>query len=112
MTDLRVLSGVRVEPHTRRAGVVSHTGAGDLTLGGGGRLMRRYGLTIDSLRSAEAVTADGQSLRMSPGEHADLFWAAGAYGRTLERLRLVKAIYDPDNLFRLNQNIQPAPVLA
>jgi hypothetical protein len=38
--------------------------------------------------------------------------AAGAYGRTLERLRQVKAIYDPDNFFRLNQNIQPAPVVA
>ena len=35
--------------------------------------------------------------------------AAGAYGRTIERLRQVKSVYDPDNVFRLNQNIEPAP---
>jgi FAD/FMN-containing dehydrogenase len=33
--------------------------------------------------------------------------AAAAYGRTIERLQQVKARYDPDNTFRLNQNIKP-----
>jgi FAD/FMN-containing dehydrogenase len=58
------------------SGHVSHTGVGGLTLGGGtGWLMRRYGLTIDSLRTAEIVTAAGDILRVSSDEHVDLFWA-------------------------------------
>jgi FAD/FMN-containing dehydrogenase len=58
------------------AGVISHTGVAGLTLGGGvGRLMRRFGLTIDSLRSAEVVTADGRVLRAAQDRHPDLFWA-------------------------------------
>jgi len=58
------------------AGVISHTGVAGLTLGGGvGRLMRRFGLTIDSLRSAEVVTADGRVLRAEQDRHSDLFWA-------------------------------------
>jgi len=57
------------------AGVVSHTGVGGFTLGGGfGRLNRKYGLAIDNLRSAEIVTADGQVRRISDEQDADLFW--------------------------------------
>jgi FAD/FMN-containing dehydrogenase len=58
------------------AGVVSHTGVGGYTTGGGfGRLNRKYGLTIDNLLGAEMVTADGQVRYISAEEEPDLFWA-------------------------------------
>jgi FAD/FMN-containing dehydrogenase len=57
------------------AGIVSHTGLAGLTLGGGiGWIMRKYGLTVDSLESADLVTADGEFVRASQDENADLFW--------------------------------------
>ncbi|MDH3265910.1 MAG: FAD-binding protein, partial [Gammaproteobacteria bacterium] len=99
MIDLSLMNTVVADPQTRSArarggallnaldtaalehglittaGVVSHTGVGGFTLGGGmGRLNRKYGLAIDNLRSAEIVTADGQVRRASADENADLFW--------------------------------------
>ncbi len=57
-------------------GVVSHTGVGGYTLGGGfGRLNRKYGLTIDNVLGAEIVTADGSARTISAENEPDLFWA-------------------------------------
>jgi FAD binding domain/Berberine and berberine like len=100
MIDLSRMNAVRVDPGQRRAyapggallngldtaarqhglittaGVVSHTGVGGFTTGGGfGRLNRKFGLAIDNLRGVEIVTADGQIRRVSDEQDPDLFWA-------------------------------------
>ncbi len=99
VVDLSPMTAVRVDPGGRRAraeggalwrhvdhetqafglavtgGIVTHTGIGGLTLGGGiGHLMRKYGLTIDSLRSCDVVTAEGELLVVTEDENPDLFW--------------------------------------
>jgi FAD/FMN-containing dehydrogenase len=98
--DLGRLRGIRVDPERRTVraeggctwgdlnhatcafglattgGVVSTTGIGGLTLGGGmGYLARRCGLACDNLLSADVVTADGRFVTCDAGRHPDLFWA-------------------------------------
>ena len=99
MIDLSSMKDVRVDPRARKAtvepgctlgdfdavaqvhglatpvGINSTTGIAGLTLGGGfGWLSRKHGLTVDNLLSAEVVTAEGECVRASANENADLFW--------------------------------------
>jgi len=98
--DLSRMRKVTVDPDSRRArvaggcllgsidtatqkaglvfpsGVVSHTGASGLILGGGtGWLTRRFGLSCDNVEAFTVVTADGSVVRADARESADLFWA-------------------------------------
>jgi FAD/FMN-containing dehydrogenase len=57
-------------------GDTGSVGIGGITLGGGiGYLVRKFGMTIDSLLAADIVTADGETLRVDASSHPDLFWA-------------------------------------
>ena len=58
------------------SGIISTTGVGGLTLGGGiGHLTRKCGLSIDNLLEAELVLASGERVRANAEEHPDLYWA-------------------------------------
>lgn len=105
LIDLGLMKGIRVDPEARTArvqagvllgeldretqefglavpsGIVTHTGLAGLTLGGGiGWVMRKYGLTIDQLLSVDVITADGELVRASEDQNADLFWGVRGGG--------------------------------
>ena len=98
--DLAPMDGVRVDPAGARvvveggarwgdvdhathpfglacpSGIISTTGVGGLTLGGGmGYLTRKHGLTVDNLLAADVVLADGSFVTTDAEHHPDLFWA-------------------------------------
>src|SRR6266542_2580318 len=131
--DLAVRRGVRVDPAGRTArveggatwgdlnaathafglattgGIISTTGVGGLTLGGGiGYLARGYGLSCDNLISADVVTADGKFLVSTENVNADLFWAlrggGGNFGVVTSfefKLGPIKDIYGGPMFFEL-----------
>ncbi|MGH9629842.1 MAG: FAD-binding oxidoreductase, partial [Bryobacteraceae bacterium] len=133
--DLSRMNGVRVDPRARTArveggctwgcvdhathvfglatpsGIVSTTGVGGLTLGGGhGHISRKYGLTIDNLLSADVVLADGRMVVASEDENSDLFWAirggGGNFGVVtsfLFRLHPVKNVFAGPTFWPLEQ---------
>lgn len=56
-------------------GSTSHVGVVGYTMGGGfGWLGRRYGFAADSIKEADVVTADGDLIKVSAHDNADLFW--------------------------------------
>ncbi|WP_455351311.1 FAD-binding oxidoreductase [Streptomyces sp. SYSU K217416] len=134
VADMSRMRSVRVDPERRTAraeggatwgdfnaathafglattgGIISTTGVGGLTLGGGiGYLSRGLGLSCDNLISADVVTADGRLLVASEKEYDDLFWAirggGGNFGAVTSfefRLSPVKDIYGGPIVFELD----------
>lgn len=138
VVDLSAMRGVRVDPVRRTArveggatwgdlnaatypfglattgGIISTTGVGGLTLGGGiGHLARGLGLSSDNLLSADVVTADGRLLVASEDENSDLFWAlrggGGNFGVVTSfefKLSPVKDVYGGPMFFELEHGTE------
>ena len=95
-------------------GDTSSVGFGGLTTGGGiGWMVRKYGLAIDNLLSAQVVTAAGEQVTASPTENPDLFWAirGGGFGIITEfefRLAPVGQVYGGALVFPATREITRA----
>jgi FAD/FMN-containing dehydrogenase len=133
--DLSRMKGIRVDPLARTVqveggctwgdvdhathafglatpgGIISTTGVGGLTLGGGlGHLTRKYGLTIDNLLAVDMVLADGRLVTASAEENEELFWAirggGGNFGIVtsfLFRLHPLRTVYAGPMLWPLDR---------
>ena len=133
--DLSRMKGIRVDPTARTvrvegggtwgdvdhathafglatpSGIISTTGVGGLTLGGGlGHLTRTCGLSIDNLLAVDVILADGRLVTASAEEHADLFWGlrggGGNFGVAtsfLFRLHPISTVYAGPMLWPLSQ---------
>jgi FAD/FMN-containing dehydrogenase len=133
--DLSKMKGVRVDPAARTvraeggctwgdvdhathifglatpSGIISTTGVGGLTLGGGlGHMARTCGLTIDNLLSADMVLADGSFVTASADENQDLYWAVrggggnfGVVTSFLFRLHPISTVYAGPMLWELDK---------
>ncbi|MEA2529996.1 MAG: hypothetical protein QOG89_1640 [Thermomicrobiales bacterium] len=136
--DLSPMKGVRVDPVRRTArvdagttlgdvdhathafglatpsGIISTTGVGGITLGGGiGHLTRQCGLAIDNLLEADVVLADGRFVTASVDENEDLFWAirggGGNFGVVTSfvfRLHPVDTVYGGPMLWPLERSTE------
>ena len=136
--DLSSMNGVRVDPVAKSArveggctwgdvdhathgfglatpsGIISTTGVGGLTLGGGlGHLARTCGLTIDNLLSVDMVLADGSFVTASADENQDLFWAVrggggnfGVVTSFLFRLHSISTVYAGPMLWHIDRSAE------
>jgi FAD/FMN-containing dehydrogenase len=133
--DLSRMKGIRVDPTARTvrvegggtwgdvdhathafglatpSGIISTTGVGGLTLGGGlGHLTRKCGLSIDNLLAVDVILADGRLVTASAEEDADLFWGVrggggnfGVVTSFLFQLHPISTVYAGPMLWPLNQ---------
>jgi FAD/FMN-containing dehydrogenase len=120
--DLSKMKGIRVDPEARVAwveggcvwgdvdhathafgmavpsGIISTTGVGGLTLGGGvGYLTRRFGLTIDNLLEVDMVLAEGSFVTANAEHNEDLFWAVRGGGGNFGVVTTFKFRLNPVN---------------